>query len=114
MSRERFLPVKKTDDLLLVRSNLFSLSRGTLIRNPQRKSNVLPKIQLGEFLQNIENFQSSFPVIPDLLELEELKVKGAVRFEGTSSLKGKVYLTGLNKPLTLSSGVVIADESRHV
>ena len=114
VSRERFLPVKKTDDLLLVRSNLFSLSRGTLIRNPQRKSNVLPKIQLGEFLQNIENFQSSFPVIPDLLELEELKVKGAVRFEGTSSLKGKVYLTGLNKPLTLPSGVVIADESRHV
>ena len=65
-------------------------------------------------MQNIENFQSSFPVIPDLLELEELKVKGAVRFEGTSSLKGKVYLTGLNKPLTLPSGVVIADESRHV
>ena len=113
VSRERFLPVKKTDDLLLVRSNLFTLNKGVLTRNPQRKSNALPTIQLGDFLQNIENFQTSFPIIPDLLELEELKVKGTVRFEGTSSLKGRVCLTGLNKPLILPSGVVIAGETRQ-
>ena len=82
VSRERFLPVKKTDDLLLVRSNLFSLSNGKLIRNPERKSDSLPIVELGAFLQNIENFQNSFPVIPDLVGLEELKVKGIVRFKG--------------------------------
>ena len=114
VSRERFLPVKKTDDLLLVRSNLFTLNKGTLIRNPERKFNALPTIQLGDFLQKIENFQTSFPIIPDLLELEELKVTGTVRFEGTSSLKGRVCLTGLNKPLILPSGVMIADEKRQV
>ena len=113
VSRKRFLPVKKTDDLLLVRSNLFTLNKGTLTRNPQRKSNALPAIQLGDFLQNIENFQNSFPIIPDLLELEELKVKGTVRFEGEAYLKGKVCLKGLSKPLTLSSGVVITDETRQ-
>jgi len=111
VSRDRFLPVKKTDDLLLVRSNLFTLNKGQLKINPQRKSQYLPKIELGEFLQNIENFQNSLPIIPDLVDLEELKIKGDVRFEGTACLKGKVYLEGLKKALILPSGVVIADES---
>jgi UTP--glucose-1-phosphate uridylyltransferase len=113
VSRERFLPVKKTDDLLLVRSNLFSLNNGKLIRNPQRKSVALPVIELGNFLQNIENFQSSFPVIPDVLDLEELKISGAVRFEGAASLQGKVHLQGLKEVLILPAGVVIADETRQ-
>jgi UTP--glucose-1-phosphate uridylyltransferase len=113
VSRERFLPVKKTDDLLLVRSNLFSLNNGKLARNPQRKSASLPIIELGDFLQNIENFQNSFPVIPDLVNLEELKIKGAVRFEGAAFLQGKVYLQGLKNVLTLPAGVVIADETRQ-
>ena len=111
VSRDRFLPVKKTDDLLLVRSNLFTLNKGQLKINPQRKSHHLPKIELGEFLQDIENFQNSLPIIPDLVDLEELKIKGDVRFEGTASLKGKVHLEGLKKALILPSGVVIADES---
>jgi UTP--glucose-1-phosphate uridylyltransferase len=113
VSRDRFLPVKKTDDLLLVRSNLFSLNNGKLIRNSQRKSVALPVIELGDFLQNIENFQSSFPVIPDILDLEELKINGAVRFEGAASLRGKVHLQGLKEGLILPAGVVIADETRQ-
>jgi UTP--glucose-1-phosphate uridylyltransferase len=110
VSRERFLPVKKTDDLLLVRSNLFSLSNGKLVRNPHRKSAFLPIIELGEYLQNIENFQSSFPVIPDLLNLEELKISGAVRFEGKATLRGKVQLKGLKEGLMLPAGLIIGDE----
>jgi UTP--glucose-1-phosphate uridylyltransferase len=113
VSRDRFLPVKKTDDLLLVRSNLFSLKGGKLIRNPERKSESLPIVELGDFLQNIENFENSFPFIPDLLDLEELKIEGLARFEGKSSLKGKVFLQGLKKTLILPSEVVIADESRY-
>jgi UTP--glucose-1-phosphate uridylyltransferase len=111
VSRERFLPVKKTDDLLLVRSNLFNLDKGQLKRNPIRKSQQLPKIDLGDFLQNIENFQNSFPVIPDIVDLEELLIKGDVRFEGMASLKGKVNLDGLKKALVLPSEILIADES---
>ena len=113
VSRERFLPVKKTDDLLLVRSNLFSLNNGKLVRNPQRKSASLPIVELGDFLQNIEDFQSSFPVIPDLVNLEELKIKGAVRFKGAASLQGKVHLQGLKEELTLPAGVEITDETRQ-
>lgn len=113
VSRERFLPVKKTDDLLLVRSNLFSLSNGKLVKSSKRKSSSLPFIDLGEFLQNIDHFQSSFPVIPDLIDLEELKIRGEVRFEGAASLRGKVYLHGLKEELLLPADVVLADETRQ-
>jgi len=51
------------------------------------------------------------PIIPDLVDLEELKIKGDVRFEGTACLKGKVHLEGLKKALILPSGVVIADKN---
>ena len=89
------------------------MSNGKLIRNLDRKLASLPIIELGDFLQNIENFENGFPVIPDLVNLEELKIKGAVRFEGAAILQGKVHLQGLKHELILPAGVVIADETRQ-
>ena len=45
--RSRFLPVKKTDDLLLVMSNLYSLQRGALSMSPQRQFDSTPLVKLG-------------------------------------------------------------------
>ena len=113
VSRERFLPVKKTDDLLLVRSNLFTMNQGKLLRNPERKSHHLPTIKLGDHLQNIDNFENSFPIIPNLIDLDELIINGDVRFSGSACLKGRVCLEGLNKPLTLPSEATIDNETLH-
>lgn len=46
--RSRFLPVKKTSDLLLVMSDLFTLQNGTLIMNPARVYPALPLVKLGD------------------------------------------------------------------
>lgn len=46
--RSRFLPVKKTSDLLVVMSNLFKLKDGTLVRNPARSITTLPLVKLGD------------------------------------------------------------------
>jgi UTP--glucose-1-phosphate uridylyltransferase len=46
--RTRFLPVKKTQDLLLVMSNLYSLNNGSLIMNPLRSFPTVPLIKLGK------------------------------------------------------------------
>ena len=46
--RSRFLPVKKTSDLLVVMSNLFKLKDGTLVRNPARSIPTLPLVKLGD------------------------------------------------------------------
>lgn len=46
--RSRFLPVKKTSDLLLVMSNLYSLKNGSLVMSPQRMFPTTPLVKLGD------------------------------------------------------------------
>ena len=54
--RSRFLPVKKTSDLLVVMSNLFQLRDGTLVQNPARLYPELPLVKLGEhFFMKVGN-----------------------------------------------------------
>ena len=111
VSRDRFMPVKKTEDLFLVQSNLFNLDGGRLVRNEERKFDYLPEIKFGSPLNQLEAFQKCFPVIPDLLELELLDVAGRVFFEGSASLKGRVRLKGINKTMHIENGRHIENES---
>lgn len=45
--RSRFLPVKKTQDLLLVMSNLYDLEHGTLTLSERRSFPTTPLVKLG-------------------------------------------------------------------
>ena len=111
VSRDRFMPVKKTEDLFLVQSNLFNLDGGRLVRNEERKIDYLPEVKFGSPLDQLESFQKCFPVIPDLLELELLDIAGRVFFEGSASLKGRVRLKGINKTMHIENGRRIENES---
>ncbi|MFT4577314.1 MAG: UTP--glucose-1-phosphate uridylyltransferase [Nitrospinales bacterium] len=111
VSRDRFMPVKKTEDLLLAQSNIFNLDEGRLVRNKERKISSLPIITFGDTLQQVDAFQKCFPIIPDLLELESLDITGQVSFEGTVSLKGQVVLNGCSKPIIIENGSKIDNES---
>ena len=51
--RCRFLPVKKTADLLLVMSNLYTLKCGTLEMNPARSFPSVPLIKLGDDFKKV-------------------------------------------------------------
>ena len=99
VSRDRFMPVKKTEDLLLVQSNLFIIEGGRLVRNQERKVSHLPEIRFGSPLDQVERFQKCFSVIPDLLELELLEMSGEVYFDVATSLKGRVKLKGVYKSI---------------
>lgn len=59
--RSRFLPVKKTSDLMLVMSNLYNLKNGSLIMSPQRMFPTTPLVKLGD-----EHF-SKVGIIPILI-----------------------------------------------
>jgi UTP--glucose-1-phosphate uridylyltransferase len=111
VSRDRFMPVKKTEDLLLAQSNIFNLDDGRLVRNKVRKISSLPIITFGNTLRQVDAFQKCFSTIPDLLELEALDITGQVRFEGIAYLKGKVGLNGNSKPIIIESGRKIENES---
>ena len=88
--RSRFLPVKKTSDLLLVMSNLYSLENGTLTMNPARAFPTIPMVKLSDpNFTKVRDFLRRFGSIPDMVELVHLTVSGDVTFGNGVSLKGK-------------------------
>ncbi|XP_054723678.1 UTP--glucose-1-phosphate uridylyltransferase-like [Uloborus diversus] len=91
--RSRFLPVKKTSDLLLVMSNIYNMRNGSLAMSPLRLFPTTPLVKLGDkhFLK-VRDFLSRFDTIPDMLELDHLTVSGDVTFGRGVSLKGTVII----------------------
>ncbi|KZV41737.1 UTP--glucose-1-phosphate uridylyltransferase [Dorcoceras hygrometricum] len=109
--RSRFLPVKATSDLLLVQSDLYTLSDGFVNRNPARTNPSNPSIDLGPEFKKVSNFLSRFKSIPSIIELDSLKVAGDVWFGAGVTLKGKVTISA--KPglkLEIPDGAVIANK----
>jgi len=91
--RSRFLPVKKTSDLLLVMSNLYTLHQGALIMSQQRMFPATPLVKLGDSqFKKVSSFLARFGSIPDLLELDHLTVSGDVTFGRGVSLRGTVII----------------------
>ncbi|XP_063233778.1 UTP--glucose-1-phosphate uridylyltransferase isoform X2 [Bacillus rossius redtenbacheri] len=91
--RSRFLPVKKTSDLLLVMSNLYSMQSGSLVMSAQRMFPTTPLVKLGDqHFSKVKEFLSRFEDIPDLLELDHLTVSGDVTFGRGVVLKGTVII----------------------
>lgn len=91
--RSRFLPVKTCQDLLLIMSNLYQLTNGTLSMSPDRMFQTTPLIKLGaNNFQKVKDFLSRFSSIPDILELDHLTVSGDVTFGKRVSLKGTVII----------------------
>lgn len=92
--RSRFLPVKKTSDLLLVMSNLYSLSHGSLVMSPQRMFPSTPLVKLGDnHFAKVKEYLKRFATIPDLIELDHLTVSGDVTFGRGVSLKVRVIFS---------------------
>lgn len=91
--RSRFLPVKTTSDLLLLKSNLFTMAYGAVRMNPARTYAPLPVVKLGEqHFQKLGEFLGRFDSIPDMLELDHLTVSGDVTFGRKVTLKGTVII----------------------
>lgn len=91
--RSRFLPVKKTSDLLLVMSNLYHLASGSLEMSPKRMFPSVPLVKLGDnHFAKVRDFLRRFASIPDMLELDHLTVSGDVTFGRGVSLKGTVII----------------------
>ncbi|KAK4316812.1 hypothetical protein Pmani_012066 [Petrolisthes manimaculis] len=91
--RSRFLPVKKTDDLLLVMSNLYRLQQGSLVMSPLRMFETTPLVKLGpNHFGRVKEFLRRFASIPDIMELDHLTVSGDVTFGKGVSLKGTVII----------------------
>ncbi|PIN06601.1 UDP-glucose pyrophosphorylase [Handroanthus impetiginosus] len=110
--RSRFLPVKATSDLLLVQSDLYTLTDdGYVVRNPARANPANPSIDLGPEFKKVANFLSRFKSIPSIVELDSLKVTGDVWFGAGIVLKGKVTIAAKSGvKLEIPDGAVVANK----
>ncbi|KAJ7072204.1 UTP-glucose-1-phosphate uridylyltransferase [Mycena amicta] len=90
--RKRFLPVKSCSDLLLIKSDIYSLEHGQLVINEARMFETTPVIKLGDHFKKIQQFQKRFKKIPKILELDHLTVTGDVYFGKNITLRGTVII----------------------
>ena len=108
--RNRFLPVKKTSDLLLVQSALYKLERGTLKRDLAAKITSLPKVQLRDPFDDLKEYQKRIPVSPDIISLKTLELEGQVYFKGEVTLKGNVRLISKKKSIKVPKGAILENK----
>ena len=90
--RSRFLPVKRTSDLLLVWSDAFELGSDYLMRQSPRITDGLPSITLDEdYYGLITELQRRFPHgPPSLVHADAFTVRGDVHFGNNVKVSGTV------------------------
>lgn len=89
--RRRFLPVKTCSDLMLVKSDLYTLKHGQLMIDPNRFGPA-PLIKLGSDFKKVSSFLSRIPSIPKIVELDHLTITGKVNLGRGVTLKGTVII----------------------
>jgi UTP--glucose-1-phosphate uridylyltransferase len=108
--RTRFSPVKNTNDLLAVRSDLYELDADFQITPNSQRIHSLPEIELdAHYFQKIDDFERRFPEgIPSILECEQLKIQGDIFFGKNVILKGRIGIqNNSNSPVKIADGLIL-------
>jgi UTP--glucose-1-phosphate uridylyltransferase len=107
--RTRFAPVKTTDDLLVLRSDVYTLSDEDMVVAPvpERVDN-LPYVELdSKFYKLLDDFEARFPDgSPSLREAERLIVHGDVTFGAGVRVRGVVELEA-PEPMRIDAGATL-------
>jgi len=106
----RFLPVKKCNELLSIRSDRFIFSKeNNLVFNPKVRSKIIEIDLDPRYFGKIDLFDERFiHGIPSLMDCESLTIRGDVRFEGNVTIKGRVIITNeLESQAVVKEGSVL-------
>jgi UTP--glucose-1-phosphate uridylyltransferase len=106
--RTRFVPVKTTNDLLTLRSDVYVISDGMIVGPVPERVGKLPYIDLDKrFYGVLEEFERRFPQgAPSLREAQRLLVVGDVTFGADVAVRGEVELD-TDEPLQIDDGAVL-------
>jgi UTP--glucose-1-phosphate uridylyltransferase len=102
VGRDRFLPVKTTNELLLLRSDVYELNaEGKLVA----RTDKAPEVDLdGRFYKLVDDFTARFPHAPSLRRATSLKVRGDWTFGDDVAVFGDAELTDEGEPQTVPDG----------
>jgi UTP--glucose-1-phosphate uridylyltransferase len=106
--RTRFVPVKTTDDLLVLRSDVYTLSEGMVVAPVPERADDLPYVELdSKFYKLLDDFEQRFPKgPPSLREAERLVVHGDVTFGAGVTVRGAVELDA-DEPMEIEDGATV-------
>jgi len=113
--RSRLIPVKKCNDLLLVRSDVYGFSeKHTLVPNPERRFETCSIKLDPRYYGNIDMFNDRFKYgAPSLIDCSALSIEGNVFFEGNIAVKGAVTIVNRSAaPVFLRQGSVVDRDLR--
>jgi UTP--glucose-1-phosphate uridylyltransferase len=109
--RDRFAPVKTTNDLLVLRSDVYVLTDDARVSiSPQRSLDGLPLVDLdSDHFKLLRSFDERFAAgPPSLVECERLSVRGDVTFGAGVKVRGSVEVEQEgDDQLTIDDGAVL-------
>ena len=92
VGRDRFVPVKTTNDLLVLRSDAYDLGSDFVL---DQVADTLPFVDLDHHYKIVEDFDKRFPTgVPSLKDADSLVITGdwtfgkGVRVQGDARLNG--------------------------
>jgi len=112
VSRARFAPVKTTDDLLVVRSDAYTLAADGCLQPAHSPGNT-PVIDLDKrYFKLINDFEERFPAgVPSLKACRQLTVVGDVKFAADVALEGNVSIINQSgKQFSIDENSIIQGE----
>ena len=109
VDRSRFLPVKATSDLLVLRSDAYELADGARVRLvPERTA--APLVDLDKPYKLVNDFDARFPYgPPSLVRSDQLTVKGDWTFGRDVRVVGVAAVSAEGSPGTIADGSVLGD-----
>ncbi|MGH2881620.1 MAG: UTP--glucose-1-phosphate uridylyltransferase [Solirubrobacteraceae bacterium] len=106
--RTRFVPVKTTDDLLVLRSDVYTLSDDLVVSAVPERVGHLPYVELDpHFYKLLDDFEKRFPGgAPSLREADRFVVHGDVTFGEDVRVRGAVELD-VDEPTRIDAGTTL-------
>jgi UTP--glucose-1-phosphate uridylyltransferase len=106
--RTRFAPVKTTDDLLVLRSDVYEVGDDLRVEPVAERAGNLPFVELDKrYYRLIDAFEQRFPSgAPSLRDAERLVVHGDVTFGAGVRVRGAVELEA-DSPTTIDPDTVL-------
>ena len=106
--RTRFVPVKTTNDLLVLRSDVYEIEPGMIVAPIAERAGKLPYVDLDKRVYGVlERFEAHFPAgSPSLREAQRLIVNGEVTFGADVVVRGEAELN-VDEPTHIEDGTVL-------
>ncbi len=107
----RFFPVKKCNDLLLVRSDRFIYEDNQFRLNPDVSTSDIAIDLDPKYFGKIDLFNERLAEgAPSLLDCRSLTVRGDVRFENNVTVKGRVVIENKSESQVIVKAGTVADK----